>query len=168
MDIAIEKVRLEEKSILGNLLKMYCYEWSQYNGLDVDDQGIYEYEHHLSNYWIKEKYYPFFVRVDGVLAGFVLIDTDFDIHFNYDYAMSEFFIMYKYRRAGIGRYVARNIFDMFHGNWELKRHPQNGVAVKFWDSVIDEYTGGNYEIINACKNVVYQDGTCADILSFAN
>jgi len=39
---------------------------------------------------------------------------------------------------------------------------------EFWDRIIDEYTDSKYEIIISCKDVVYNDGTCADIISFEN
>lgn len=168
MNVEILRVPLEEKHILNNLLKMYCYEWSQYNGFDVNIQGEYEFEYHLSVFWEKENHYPFYIKVNGVLAGFVLIDDDFAVHLNYDYAISEFFIMYKYRRAGVGRYVANSVFDMFHGKWEIVRHPSNIVSVGFWDSVVADYTNGSYEIIKSCQDFIYHDGTCADIISFEN
>lgn len=166
MNVQVVKVPLEEKKILGNLLKMYCYEWSQYNKFDVNDQGEYEFEKHISDFWDKENHYPFFIKVNGILAGFVLIDDDFVLHQNYDYAMSEFFIMHKYRRAGVGRYAAKAIFNMFHGKWEIGRHPHNIASVKFWNSIVDEYTDGKYEIVESCKDFMYHDGTYGDIISF--
>lgn len=168
MNIEVIKVSLVEEPILGNLLKMYCYEWSQYNKFDVNDKGEYEFEHHLSDYLDKKNHYPFFLKVDGILAGFILIDDDFVLHKNYDYAMGEFFVMYKYRREGVGRYAAKAIFDMFHGKWEIGRHPHNAGSVKFWDSVLSEYTGGKYEVVKSCPGFVYHDGTCGDVLSFEN
>jgi predicted acetyltransferase len=81
---------------------------------------------------------------------------------DYDFAMSEFFVMYKYRKSGIGRYAAKTIFNMFHGKWELKRHPKNINSVYLWDRIIDEYTNGKFELIKSCQAVVYQDGTFAD------
>jgi predicted acetyltransferase len=168
MNIEVIKVLLEEKQILNNLLKMYCYEWSHYNKFDVNHQGEYEFEYHIADYWDKGNHYPFFVKVNGILAGFVLIDGKFELHSNYDYEMAEFFIMYKYRLAGVGRYVAKAVFDMFHGKWGIERHPHNIASVRFWDSIVDEYTEGKYEIIKSCPDVVYHDGTCADIISFEN
>ena len=156
------------KHVLSNLLKMYCYEWSQYDKLDVNDQGKYEYEYHLSDFWNKENHYPFFIKVNGILAGFVLIDDDFAVHLNYDYTISDFFIMHKYRHAGIGRYAAKIIFDMFQGKWEIVMHPHNVTSVGFWHSVVDEYTDNKYEIIRLSPDLIYQDGTYADIISFEN
>ncbi|HYF82992.1 MAG TPA: GNAT family N-acetyltransferase [Clostridia bacterium] len=168
MNIEVVKVLLEEKQILDNLLKMYCYEWSQYNKFDVNHQGEYEFEYQISDYWDKENHYPYFVKVNGILAGFVLIDGKFELYLNHDYEMAEFFIMYKYRRAGVGRYVAKAVFDMFHGKWEIGIHPHNITSLRFWGSIVDEYTDGKYEIMKSCHDVVYHDGTCADIISFEN
>lgn len=164
MDIQVVKVYCDEKEILQNLLQLYCYEWSQYDKLDVNKFGLYEYE--LLDYWTEEKHYPFFIKVDGKLAGFILVDNCFDICKDYDFAMSEFFVMHKYRTAGIGKYAAKIIFDMFHGKWELKRHPKNTAAVYFWDKIIDEYTNGKFKIIKSCQEVAYQDGTFADLFFF--
>lgn len=168
MNIEVVKVPLEEKSILKNLLKMYCYEWSQYNKIDVNDQGEYQFEYHISDYWDKENHYPFFIKVNGILAGFILIDDDFVLHSNYDYAMAEFFVMHKYRRGGVGRYAAKAVFDMFHGKWEIGEHPHNIASVRFWESIVNEYTDGKYEIIKSCPDYVYHDGTCGDIILFEN
>lgn len=168
MNIEVVKVPVEEKAILKNLLKMYCYEWSQYNKFDVNDKGEYEFEYHISDYWDKEKHYPFFVKVNGILAGFVLIDDDFVLHPNYDYSMGEFFILHKYRRSGVGRYAAKAVFDMFRGEWEIGEHPDNISSIRFWDSIINEYTDGKYEIIKSCSNLVYHDGTCGNVISFEN
>lgn len=168
MNVEVVKVPIEEKQILNNLLKMYCYEWSQYNGFDVNEKGEYQFEYHLINFWEKENHYPFFIKVDGVLAGFVLIDNEFALYKDANYAISEFFVMYKYRRSGVGRYAAKAIFDEFHGKWEIVQHPHNTTSIGFWDSVVAEYTNGNYESTRSCKDVKYHDGTYADILSFKN
>jgi predicted acetyltransferase len=166
MNIEVVPVLLEEKQILNNLLAMYCYEWSQYDKSDVNPQGSYGYR--ISEYWENENFHPFFIKADGMFAGFVLVNNEFDIHTDYDFSIAEFFIMFKYRHSGIGRYVANTIFDEFHGKWELKRHPHNLVSVKFWDKIVAEYTEGNFDIIRSCPGIIYNDGTFADILSFEN
>jgi predicted acetyltransferase len=168
MNIEVVKVTMEEKQTLSNLVKMYCYEWSQYNKFDVNDQGEYKFEHHLFKFWEKESHYPFFIKVNGKLAGFVLVNNEFELHLDSDYAISEFFVMYKYRRGGVGRYAAKAVFDMFHGKWEIVRHPHNADSVEFWDSVVKEYTDNKYEITKSCKDIVYNDGTLGDVISFIN
>ena len=58
--------------------------------------------------------------------------------------MSEFFILRKYRQQGIGRQVAFYIFDLYCGSWEIYQAYTNLIAKKFWKSVIETYTAGNY------------------------
>lgn len=168
MNLEVIKVSLEEKTILSNLSKMYCYEWSQYDKLDVNEQGDYEHEYDLADSWNKENHYQYFIKVNEILAGFVLIDDDLAMHLNYDYSIAEFFIMHKYRRAGVGRYAAKFVFDMFLEKWEIVHHPHNIMSVEFWASVVDEYTNGKYEIIRSYPNLKYHDGTYADVISFEN
>ena len=63
-----------------------------------------------------------------------------------------------------------SVLDKHHGKWQLKRHPHNTVSVKFWDSVVSEYTRGNYRLVCAYPNneVDYEDGTPADVFFFEN
>lgn len=168
MNVEVVKVPIEEKQVLGNLFKMYCYEWSQYIKHDVNNQGEYEFEYDLPNFFVKKNRYPFFIKVNGILAGFVLVADDFEVHMDSDYNISEFFVMHKYRQAGVGRYAAKTVFDMFHGKWEIARHPHNIPSVRFWDCIVAEYTHGKYEIIKSCKDFIYKDGTLGDIISFEN
>lgn len=168
MNIEVVKVTSEEKSILQNLIKMYCYEWSQYNKMDVNKNGEYDFEHHLSDFWEKEKHIPFFIKVNSNLAGFVLIDDDFIINKNADYSISEFFVMHKYRRAGVGRYAAKSIFDKHRGKWEIVQHPHNMTSIEFWSSVVNEYTGGQFTLIKSCSRMLYNDGSLGDIITFEN
>jgi predicted acetyltransferase len=164
MDIQVVKVNNDEKEILQKLLELYCYEWSQYNKLDVNQSGSYEFA--LLDCWTKENHYPFFIKVDGKLAGFVLVDKDFAVRKDYDFAMSEFFVMHKYRTSGVGRHAAKTIFNMFHGKWEVMCHPDNIKSIYFWKKIIDECTNGKFEFMESCQEAAYQDGTLADLFFF--
>jgi predicted acetyltransferase len=83
-----------------------------------------------------------------------------------NYTISEFFIMYKYRRHGIGKYAVNYILNKFKGKWQLKYHPKNIVSEKFWINVINNYTNGEYEVIKNNINVKYKDGTIGNIIIF--
>ncbi|MEW8994330.1 hypothetical protein [Clostridium sp.] len=85
-----------------------------------------------------------------------------------DYSLAEFFVLYKYRRCGIGKFAAIKVFDMFHGKWQLKRHPKNIASVYFWDNVVSEYTKGKYRLVESYPNSEYDDGTLGDIFFFEN
>ena len=98
MNVELQRVKLDDMEILSNLLEKYDYEFSQYDNRDVNKLGLYGYQY-LDYYWAEENRWAYFIVVDGNLAGFVMVidmpevddrETDFQI--------SEFFVMYKYRR----------------------------------------------------------------------
>lgn len=155
-----------EQTVVRNLLKMYCCEWSQYNLMDVKDDGTFEFERYASLYWTKDNCHTFLVRKKGKYAGFAFVDQDLIVHKDYNYSLAEFFVMPKYRHCGVGRYFANAIFDRLPGSWEVGRHPGNIASVVFWDRVISDYTHGNYETVYAYPSHKYADGTLGDILFF--
>jgi predicted acetyltransferase len=165
--VPVVRESTHEQGVLRNLLKMYCYEWSQYNQLEVDANGRYAFEEQASAYWTNEGYYAFLISVDEQWAGFVFFDThDFIVHTDYDYSMAEFFVMHAYRHRGIGRYVATRLFERFGGAWEIGCHPNNLSSVRFWEQVIGDYTLGNYTLMLSCPELKYHDGTLGTVISF--
>src|SRR5215510_950075 len=107
MNILIEPIKKEEKEILKNLLEKYGYEFSQYNNMDVNDLGLYGYDY-LDCYWYDKNRYPFFIKVDNKIAGFIMINDYPELkRITLDYSISEFFILFKYRCNGIGRYCVK-------------------------------------------------------------
>ena len=163
MGFEMTPVREDEKEILRNLMEKYDYEFSQYDGADVNAMGLYGYSH-LDHYWTENGRWAFFLKVDGKLAGFVMVITHAEVGVT-DYTMAEFFVMYKYRRCGLGRWAACQAFDRFQGAWQLKRHPGNLPSVGFWDRVVGDYTGGAYRL-ESRPDLRYPDGTPADLFFF--
>jgi len=166
--VAVTNETTHEQTVLGNLLKMYCYEWSQYNKLEVNADGNFEFEKHASDYWTKDGYHAFLVAVHDAWAGFVLFDHEgLIVHKDYDYSMAEFFVLHTYRCSGVGSHVANVIFDSFPGTWEIGCHPKNISSVRFWHKVISEYAGGDYEMRPSCPELRYHDGTLGHVMSFS-
>ncbi|MFD2630419.1 GNAT family N-acetyltransferase [Oceanobacillus kapialis] len=52
--------------------------------------------------------------------------------------ISDFFIMRKFRRQGIGKQVAHRLFEKHKGVWEVKQTNENTPAYAFWKKVISE------------------------------
>ncbi|WP_346938820.1 GNAT family N-acetyltransferase [uncultured Clostridium sp.] len=167
LDIELKRVKVEDKEILRNLLEKYDYEFSQWDNRDVNKLGLYGYDY-LDCYWIEEKRWAYFIEVDGKLAGFIMVNNYPEADEETDYSLAEFFVLYKYRRCGIGKFAAIKVFDMFNGKWQLKRHPKNIASVHFWDNVVSEYTKGKYRLVESYPNSEYNDGTLGDIFFFEN
>jgi hypothetical protein len=69
-----------------------------------------------------------------------------EVNLETDYTMSEFFILYKYRKQGIGKYCVNYLFKKHKGKWQVTFHPKNKISKSFWINVIKEYTNGKYKI----------------------
>ena len=165
MDIKIELAKKEEKEILKNLLEKYNYEFSQYDDKDVNSIGLYGYSY-LDNYWTENNRFPYFIRVNDKLAGFVMVNDIQEVKLNTNFTMAEFFILYKYRQKGIGKYVVNYILNKYKGKWQLRYHPKNKTSEIFWNKTIEEYTKGNFEIKKDLKESIYKDGTIGHIILF--
>jgi predicted acetyltransferase len=167
MKVKLVRIKITEKEILKNLLEKYNYEFSQYDKTDVNKLGLYGYDW-LDYYWTTENRFPYFITADNVLAGFVLISNNPEIAMETDYTIAEYFVMYKYRRSGIGKYILYQILNKYKGTWQIKYHPKNTVSEKFWNNVIHEYTQGEYRIIKNNPDTLYHDGTTGEVILFDN
>ena len=165
MNILIEPVKIGEKEILKNLGEYYIYDQSRYSSIDVNEFGLFDDLDDLDLYWTEENRYPFFIKVDNKLAGFILVYDGRQIEeIESNYSIDDFFVMDKYKRQGIGKYCIKYILNKFKGKWQIWFHPRNEVAEKFWIKTIDEYTKGKFEIIK--NNKPYYDGTIGNTLVF--
>lgn len=168
MNVVLKQVQVEDREILANLLEKYDYEFSQYDNRDVNKLGLYGYKY-LDYYWLEDKRWAYFIEADEKLAGFVMINDFPEAEDKEtDYSIAEFFVMYKYRRSGVGKQAFFMAADLHRGKWQLKRHPKNLPSLYFWDKVVNEYTKGDYELIKSYPNTEYADGTLGDIYFFDN
>jgi predicted acetyltransferase len=118
-----------QRDVLRHLGELYQYDFSEFDGEDVGDDGRYGFEH-LERCWIEPDRVPLLVRVDGHWAGFVLVHT------GTPHDIAEFFVMRKFRRSGVGTYVARAVFARFPGDWQVRQVRQNPRASEFWRRAI--------------------------------
>ena len=159
-------MQLHEREILANLLEKYDCEFSQYDNRDVNPLGLYGYKY-LDYYWTEEKRWAYFIEVDDNLAGFVMVNNFAEAPDRpLDFALSEFFVLYKYRRLGVGKHAFFAALALHKGRWQLKRHPKNLASVLFWDRVIAEYTRGAFELVTSYPGTEYDDGSLGDIYFF--
>lgn len=56
----------------------------------------------------------------------------------------EFFVMRRYRRAGVGRALAVHLWDAYPGPWVVRVYQRNLPAIPFWRGAIAEYTRGSF------------------------
>lgn len=168
MRVELQPIAIEEREILANLLEKYNYEFSQWDGRYVNELGLFGYRY-LDYYWNEENRWAYFIRADGRLAGFVLVNAHPEApDREMDFSVAEFFVMYRYRRAGVGSCAAKAAFDLHRGRWQVKYHPKNTGSAAFWNRVVQEYTDGQYELVRAYPGTEFTDGTPGDIIFFEN
>jgi predicted acetyltransferase len=143
MDIAVERTSRSDRDLVRRMMELYLYDFSEFDGSDLNEHGVFGYGD-LDYFWFEETHAAFVVRVDGHLAGFVLVDNEVVIEDN-ERSMTEFFVVRKYRGQGVGRAVARRIFDEMPGKWEVRVIEANVPAQGFWRRIISEYTGGRFD-----------------------
>ncbi len=140
----IYKVKEEEKEVIYNLMQIYTYELSFYEDETVSfkmlDNGLYKISKYVDLYWKEEKRHAYIVKVNGELAGFVLERfNENDMN-----EIAEFFVLHKYRKIGVGTFMANEMFKKYKGKWEIKTLLKNMPAQKFWRKVVKNASNGNY------------------------
>lgn len=142
MDITIERVTIDQKPILRNMLELYQHDHAEWDSTDLDEDGLYGYKY-LDHYWVEPGRHAYFIRVDSKLAGFAMVrdasNTGDVNHF------AEMFITRKYRGLKLGKKLAFYMFDLLPGKWEVMQVEKNLKAQAFWRGIISQYTGGNYQ-----------------------
>ncbi|MFC4653127.1 GNAT family N-acetyltransferase [Lactococcus nasutitermitis] len=160
----LDPVKKSEKEILRNLLEKYLYEFSQYCDDEVNELGLYGYDY-LDCYWTEKNRFPFFIRVDGNLAGFALVNDYPEIKAETDFTMAEFFVIYKYRHTGIAQAVARDLFEKFQGKWQLMYNPKNVISQKFWTKIVTKIDE-KYQCVTNSPQAIYHSDIQGHVLIF--
>lgn len=127
--VGVAPAQERDRDTLRQLIELYAYDFSEFNGAELDDDGRFGYRY-FDAYWTEPQRHPFLFRVDGHLAGFALVRAG-DPH-----DMAEFFVMRKYRRSGVGVDAARSVFAHFPGAWQTRQQFANAGATKFWRRAI--------------------------------
>ena len=119
----------EDFDLLGSLLQLYLYDFSEHTGEDVDGHGSYHYAW-LDAYRNEAARHAYIIRMDGHPAGFALVRNGELIQ------MAEFFVLTKYRRGGVGTMAARELFEALTGSWSISQLATNRSATEFWRRAI--------------------------------
>ena len=155
MTVTLDPIRIEQKSVLMQMMELNSYDFSEFTGEDISEYGYYGYAH-IDDYWNEAGRYPFFIRADGKLAGLVLIRSCSEYSdLPRPHCVAEFFVMRKYRRHGVGLAAATQVFSRFPGGWEVSVLLNNHAALAFWESVIRGCTQGDYAAFSTRDREVF-------------
>jgi predicted acetyltransferase len=139
LDIQLIHASLEQAPIIAQLYELYTYEMTDLADFDINDNGYFGYDE-LPLYWKDPNRHPYLVLINKKLAGFVLIQKGSPVDIDPDiWDIAEFFIMRRFRKKGIGQFVAHQIWKKFTGRWQVRVWDNNKTAHAFWDAVIGNF-----------------------------
>jgi predicted acetyltransferase len=140
LDVATQ----QDAPLLANLLQFYIYDLSEaFPNVELGADGRYSYEK-LPLYWSEpERRFPFLIRFEGRVVGFVLVTRGSPASDDPEvFDVAEFFVLRRYRHSGVGRGAAFLLWDGLPGHWTVRVSERNRGGLRFWTSVIGEYTRG--------------------------
>ncbi len=141
MQIEVVPATREQQPVFANLFELYAHDFSEFSDLKIGVDGRFGYEQ-LPLYWREPNRFPFLIRANGDLAGFVLVQQGSQVSGAGEiWDMAEFFVLRGYRRHGVGVRVAQDVWRMFTGSWEVRVTDKNLVARTFWQRAVSEFTG---------------------------
>ena len=121
MHITLTEIPHADKVILRNLMELYLHDF-EFDGEYANEHGPFAQQGggdlqlgepavthvrgygYIDHYWTDEGRHPFLIRVDGRIAGFVLVRRLSAGSGPPEHSIVEFFVMKKYRRRGVGRH----------------------------------------------------------------
>jgi predicted acetyltransferase len=131
----------DQEPVIANLLELYAHDFSEFQEIELGADGRFGYKH-LPLYWREPTRRPFVVKVDSKLAGLVLVKRGSEFSGNEAvWDMTEFFVVRRYRRRGIGTHVAHALWRQVPGLWEVRVMESNHSARRFWAHAISAFTG---------------------------
>lgn len=139
-DVAVAPVPASDRPVLDRLLQLYLHDFSEFAPRgspygEVDAEGLFAYPPGLDGYWREPGHMPLLIRADGRVAGFALVNRWPPLDAPLDHALAEFFVLRKYRRAGVGRRAAQALFSLYPGRWQVGVASYNTPALSFWRMV---------------------------------
>jgi predicted acetyltransferase len=146
MSVELCQASADDVPVLRRLMQLYLYDIATIDEWDVGDDGLYGNPETIERFWsATDERRSFLIRVDGKLAGFAL--TRMGSYFGDPEAreLSEFFVLRRYRRRGVGQRAVRAVFEMFPGRWEVRELGSNVDARGFWLTVIGRVTAGAFQ-----------------------
>lgn len=131
----------DQEPVLANLLELYAHDFSEFLDIELGSDGRFGYQS-LPLYWTEPNRHPFLARVDGSLAGFVLVRRGSEVSGEDSvWDMAEFFVVRGFRRRGIGTDLAHEVWRRFPGSWEVRVMESNQAAHPFWERAVSAFVG---------------------------
>jgi predicted acetyltransferase len=145
MNLAVSQAEKEERVLLERLLELYAHDLSDIADLPIGADGRFGYGP-LPSYWTDPGRHPYLVRVDGELAGFILVQQGSRLTGAPEvWDVAEFFVLKRHRRRGVGQRAAHDVWRRHAGPWEVRVMERNTAALGFWRRAVEAFVGSPRE-----------------------
>ncbi len=130
-----------ERPLIEAMFQYYVYDFSEMGSpdereFDLGADGTFGRYDYMEAYWREASRIPLIFRRRGKLAGFALINDHSHSGLPVDRNFGEFFVMRKYRRAGVASAAVREILTRYPGCWEAAIMQRNTAAQIFWPRAV--------------------------------
>ena len=140
--IEVVEAALSDKAVIRRLLELQAHDHSEFDSKEINEHGEFGYRY-LDHYWTEPDRHPFLIRSGAHIAGFAFVSglhaaDEGEVEESADarYSMSEFFVLRRHRRRGVGQQAAHALFRRFPGPWRVRQTPGNEPATSFWRAVV--------------------------------
>lgn len=145
--------------LLLDLWQLYMRDLADFRHLAVQEDGRFR-DDRLRTYLAYGEHWPFLIRTQGEIGGFVLVRKSKPGTF----VIGEFFVKTEFRRAGVGGMAVAEILQKFVGNWEVPFQDENIKGAAFWRKTISQL---GYQVTEVKLPVIGQPELPHDVwLSF--
>lgn len=141
----------ENGYVIRNLYALYLHDLSAFNGAQPNVHGVLEEDRAVrdlaqqtalyGSWWRDaQSLFPYLIEVNGLPAGFALVDTHPHVDAEVNWELVEFFVAHAYRGTGIAGQAAEDVFARHPGRWELGVLADNHRAQAFWHKTLLRYS----------------------------
>lgn len=135
MSVEIRPHQLDDKSVIWNLFQFYCYDTSREDEVDVEADGFFSLSpSYFGQYWELPRWAAHLIRVDGAIAGFVLIEPSDVVPEAQEIA--DLFILRRYRRRGLARDIVWHFLAQRQTPWTITVLDGWPEAEAFWAAML--------------------------------
>lgn len=141
-EMSIERVHgnAAERAALEQLVQFYVYDFAEFlpseRRVNLRDDGRFPPLPNVDEYWTEADRSAWFLRAEGALCGFALLNRHSHSGLPVDFNVGEYFVARPYRRTGIGTYAIVHLLKEHPGVWEIAIGARILPAQSFWSRAI--------------------------------
>ncbi|MCP3890952.1 MAG: GNAT family N-acetyltransferase [Desulfobulbaceae bacterium] len=144
MNIELYPIEKHQREIVHRLFQFYLYDMAKLMKWPFSDKGNFQYESSIVDAYFSEKlHYPYFIKCDNKIIGFSLVRCYPADKRLLD--MGQFYVAGMYVGSRIGEAAFKKTLQLYPGSWQVRVLEGNSSADRFWNSVIQKVTSGNFK-----------------------